>query len=193
MKILCLGDSYTIGEMVPVHYSFPHQLVSLLSKQNREVLELKVLAKTGWTTDELIGPMEAQVQHNDYDFVTLLIGVNNQYRNRSVQEFEIHFTYILNRAITYAKGIAKNVIVLSIPDWGLTPFNKDRDKTETSTAIDSFNEVCLKHAINNNCRFLNITNSTRTNATNADFLAMDGLHPSSKEYAVWSELVVGEM
>jgi lysophospholipase L1-like esterase len=193
MKILCLGDSYTIGEMVPVYNSFPNQLVASLRKLEKSVLELKVIAKTGWTTDELIGPMETQVLHKEYNLVTVLIGVNNQYRNRSTKEYEIHFHYILNRAIAYANNIAANVIVLSIPDWGLTPFNTERDKTQTSKEIDAYNAINKSIALSNNCKYINITESTRINATNADFLAMDGLHPSGREYEIWSEKIVREI
>jgi lysophospholipase L1-like esterase len=187
MKILALGDSYTIGEGVSFLHNFPHQIATLLAQNNYIVEELTIVATTGWTTEELIGPMETQIKKNHYDWVTLLIGVNNQYRGRAKQEFDIHFAYILNRAIHFAQGDASKVIVLSIPDWGVTPFNVDRDKEQTSKEINEYNLIKQKHAISGGVHFIDITNSTRVNATNADYLALDGLHPSEKEYAIWAE------
>jgi lysophospholipase L1-like esterase len=189
MKILCLGDSYTIGEQVPHLQNFPNQLLALLQGKNIVVDELKIIATTGWTTNELIGPMETLVKHNDYNLVTVLIGVNNQYRNRSLLEYDIHFNYILNRAIAFANNDAAKVVVLSIPDWGVTPFNTERDKTETSLAIDAYNAINKKYATQHNCMYLNITDSTRTNASNNLFLANDGLHPSGLEYAIWAKMI----
>jgi lysophospholipase L1-like esterase len=189
MQYLALGDSYTIGEQVAYGHSFPHQLVAYALQNNIIVNELKVIATTGHTTNELIGPMELQVMHNNYDLVTLLIGVNNQYRGRPVSEFAIHFAYILNRAIHYAQGKASQVIVLSIPDWGLTPFNTERDKAITSAAIDSYNAtqqlICQQH----NVQFIDVTTSTRANAQSLDYLAPDQLHPSAKEYAIWASKI----
>jgi lysophospholipase L1-like esterase len=190
MKILSLGDSYTIGEGVPYLQSFPHQIANSLAKKNHQVDALTILATTGFTTDELIGPMETQIKKYDYDWVTLLIGVNNQYRDRSVAEFDIHFQYLINRAIHFASGNPANVIVLSIPDWGLTPFNTERDKAAISSDIDAYNAVKKKYAQQLGAHYIDITESTRTNATDADFLAMDGLHPSGKEYAIWAEQCV---
>jgi len=193
MKILCLGDSYTIGEGVPFQQNYPHQLANLLAVENYTIEELSIVATTGWTTDELIGPMEMQIKKNHYDWVTLLIGVNNQYRGRSVAEYEVHFAYLLNRAIYFAQGNAQQVIVLSIPDWGMTPFNKERNKAEVSAAIDEYNAINKKLALQANANYIDITPSTRTNATNAEFLAIDGLHPSGKEYEVWAKECVKVM
>jgi lysophospholipase L1-like esterase len=189
MKILCLGDSYTIGEKVPYLQNFPNQLVAKFTTQNKVIDELTIIATTGWTTNELIGPMETLVKHANYDLVTLLIGVNNQYRNQNILDYEIHFNYLLNRAIHFANGIASNVIVLSIPDWGLTPFNIERDKEATSKAIDAYNAINIKYAVACNCKYLDITPSTRANASDAQYLADDGLHPSGAEYALWANMI----
>jgi lysophospholipase L1-like esterase len=190
MKILCLGDSYTIGEGVLFADNFPHQIAALLAAKNVDVQELSIVAKTGWTTDELIGPMEMQIKNNHYDAVTVLIGVNNQYRARTTAEFEVHLQYIINRAITFAQGDAQRVICISIPDWGLTPFNTERDATEVSAQIDAYNAVVQQQAKLYNTHFVEITTSTRTNATNPDYLALDGLHPSKLEYAIWANKCV---
>ncbi len=189
MKILALGDSYTIGEGVSYLHSFPNQLSAILHGNNKEVQQLKIVAATGWTTDELIGPMEMRVTHFEYDCVTLLIGVNNQYRGRSVEEFAIHFEYLISRAIAYGNNCAKNVIAVSIPDWGQTPFNKDRSKETVSAEIDAYNAVVRNIATKHKAHFIDITPSTRANASVANFLATDQLHPSEKEYAIWAEKI----
>jgi lysophospholipase L1-like esterase len=190
MKILSLGDSYTIGEGVLYHQNFPHQIATLLQQQNHQIEELTLVAATGWTTDELIGPMEMQIKKYHYDWVTILIGVNNQYRGRTASEFDVHFAYILNRAIHFAQGNASKVIVLSIPDWGLTPFNTERDKLQTSSEINAYNSIKEKHVNILGAKYINITQSTRQHANDADFLALDGLHPSAKEYAIWAKKCV---
>jgi lysophospholipase L1-like esterase len=193
MKILSIGDSYTIGEGVLFTDNFPHQIATLLSCKNFQVSDLKIVAKTGWTTEELIGPMEMQNSDHHFDWVTVLIGVNNQYRGRSADEFAVHFAYILNRAIHFAQGDASKVIVVSIPDWGVTPFNVDKDKLQISASINAYNLVKENLAKKCGTHFIDITESTRTNASNADFLALDGLHPSAKEYKIWAEKCVAIM
>ncbi len=189
MKYLALGDSYTIGELVPSRQNFPNQVVNFIEAKGTTVEELKIIATTGWTTDELIGPMETQIKHHTYNWVTVLIGVNNQYRSRSVTEYTIHLQYILNRATTFANGNAGNVIVLSIPDWGLTPFNKDRDSIGISKEINAYNNVKKELAAKLGMQYIDITESTRKHAKDSNYLAPDLLHPGAKEYAIWAELV----
>jgi lysophospholipase L1-like esterase len=189
ISYLALGDSYTIGELVEPHLNFPNQTKALLEAKGCTVKQLDIIAKTGWTTDELIGPMEMQVKHHDYDWVTLLIGVNNQYRGRSVEEYEIHFRYLANRAQTFAADNAKRVIVLSIPDWGMTPFNKDRNVAEVSAAIDAYNFINKSVADELGMPYIDITPSTRQHAQDASFLASDLLHPGAAEYAAWAKEV----
>jgi lysophospholipase L1-like esterase len=189
MKILALGDSYTIGEKVPEHLNFPNQTKTLIEKSNISVSQLQIIATTGWTTEELIGPMEAQVKQHDFDWVTLLIGVNNQYRGRSVDEYEIHFKYLCSRALFYANNKSSRVVVLSIPDWGLTPFNTNRDKAQTSKEIDEYNAVNKTIAAQFGFHYVDITPSTRAHAKDDYYLAEDKLHPSEHEYAVWAQKV----
>ncbi|HEY2722903.1 MAG TPA: GDSL-type esterase/lipase family protein, partial [Chitinophagaceae bacterium] len=128
--LLCLGDSYMIGEMVSPSLNFPNQTVELLRKSNPGFEDPEIVARTGWTTDELQSAINMHSFKDSYDFVTLLIGVNNQYRGRSVEEYAPQFESLLQQAIRFAHGKTKHVIVISIPDWGITPFalNNGRDK-----------------------------------------------------------------
>jgi lysophospholipase L1-like esterase len=187
LKYLALGDSYTIGELMPEADSFPFLLQQVLSTDRIYIDEVQIIAQTGWTTDELIGPMETTVTRTDYDWVTILIGVNNQYRGRSVAEYEIHFRYIASRALFYCGQRAHRIVVLSIPDWGLTPFNVDRDTSEISAAIDEYNRVNKLVADELGFNYLDITASTREHAQNHAYLASDLLHPGKQEYVLWAQ------
>ncbi len=189
LKILCLGDSYTIGELLPESDNFPHQLCALLENKNYCVQELTVIAKTGDTTFELSDKIAEQKPHSNYDYVTLLIGVNNQYRNLLVQDYAIEFEALLLQAIGFANNINQHVIVLSIPDWGLTPFNTLREPLETSKAIDAFNAVNKELALKYACKYIDVTQSTRAHAKDTHYLATDLLHYSAHEYAIWAQWV----
>ncbi len=186
---LALGDSYTIGELVPIFDSFPYQAVQLLRKKyNVEILAPEIVAKTGWTTDELLSAIDTTKFLSSYDFVTLLIGVNNQYRGRSVENYKLEFEQLLQKAIRFAKGISKNVFVLSIPDWGATPFAEGKEITQIATEIDSYNLACMQITLHHQCQYIEITRSQRADGMDTVFLASDLLHPSGKEYAKWAEL-----
>ena len=189
MKYLALGDSYTIGELVNYNDNFPSQLVSILNEKGIEISLDKLIAVTGWTTDELSLAIAKEKPSLEYDVVTLLIGVNNQYRGRSLEEYEWQFYALLCQAILFAKGESKNVIVLSIPDWGLTPFNTEKDKIETSNQIDAFNKINKEITESFGCKYIDVTTSTREHATNEIYLAEDKLHYSKEEYKVWAEKV----
>ncbi len=186
IKILCLGDSYTIGELVETEGDFPNQLVSLLQAKGINTQELKIIAKTGDTTFELAEKITLEKPHNYYDIVTLLIGVNNQYRGLSIEDYAKDFEALLLQSIAFANAKPDRVMVLSIPDWGMTPFNKERSVELTTQAIDDFNALNKQMAKKYNCHYIDITPSTRINALNPDFLAEDLLHPSAKEYAIWA-------
>lgn len=191
MKIytyLALGDSYTIGEQVPIFESFPYQTVQKLRASGNEfqVGAPEIVAKTGWTTDELASAITQTVFLPAYDFVSLLIGVNNQYRGRAVDEFENEFEGLLKLAIQFAGGAAKNVFVISIPDWGVTPFAKDREIIKIAEEIDAYNITCERMATAYKTNFISITEFQRIDAKNPEFLASDGLHPSGKEYEKWA-------
>lgn len=182
---LALGDSYTIGELVDLKQNFPFQLVKQLNNNNIPVSDPVIIAKTGWTTDELMAAIQESAIQETFSFVTLLIGVNNQYRGRSVENYSIEFKQLLQQAIQFAGDDPKKVFVLSIPDWGVTPFAKDKNASEIATAIDQYNDVNKNISLAEKCHYLYITDSTRLNAIDAQFLAEDGLHPSAKEYAIW--------
>jgi lysophospholipase L1-like esterase len=189
MKYLALGDSYTIGELVAAEDNFPNQVKAKMKNAVLPIEELKIVATTGWKTYDLVRAMEIEVVDNDYDFVTLLIGVNNQYNNGKLQEFKTHFAYILDRAIHYAAGKTHRVVVLSIPDWGWTPFNKDRDKSVISADINEYNKIIKSTADLYRCPYINITKSTREHAQDLTYLAKDQLHLSAKEYEIWAGLI----
>lgn len=184
---LALGDSYTIGEQVLLIESFPYQTVQLLRNRNINITAPEIVAKTGWTTDELHTAIQQHRFLKSYDFVSLLIGVNNQYRGRCVEEYKTEFKILLNQAIRFAADNTSNVFVLSIPDWGRTDFAKDRNTEIISKEIDEYNAACKKITEEYNCAFIDITTSQRQDANNAEMLASDGLHPSGKEYAKWAE------
>ncbi len=190
MKYLALGDSYTIGELVPSNQNFPNQVVSLLQEKGKDCRLDKLIAVTGWTTDELAIAIEKDRPAFDYDIVTLLIGVNNQYRERSLEEYRWQFYTLLCQAILFANGNPKHVIVLSIPDWGLTPFNTSRDSQLTSAQIDAFNAINRSITFDLGCNYIDVTNSSREHATDKNFLAEDLLHYSATEYTIWAKKVV---
>jgi lysophospholipase L1-like esterase len=184
LTYLALGDSYTIGEKVDLTDSFPYQLVQLLRKHNFTIAAPEIIAKTGFTTDELKTAIAKHVFQKEYDIITLLIGVNNQYRGRSVKEFSEEFEWLLLKALSFKKASGK-LIVLSIPDWGVTPFAADRDKNKIAGEIDLYNDACKNICAANNITFIDITVSQRKD-NSPDFLAEDGLHPSAMEYRKWA-------
>jgi lysophospholipase L1-like esterase len=183
---LALGDSYTIGEAVPLVESFPYQTVQTLRKQNLFMAAPEVIAKTGWTTGELTAAMDAYQFAESYDVVSLLIGVNNQYRGYPVEDYKRELKHLLERALQLASGKKENIFVLSIPDYSITPFAQTLDKTGIAKEIDAFNaaKLALCHALN--IAFINITESTRRAEKNVHLLAADGLHPSAAEYRTWA-------
>lgn len=184
---LALGDSYTIGELVPAAENFPHQLVTMLNAQGLKVAEPVIVATTGWTTDELAAAIKERNIQDTFSFVTLLIGVNNQYRGRDIDNYRQEYTQLLDTAIRYANGHVNNVFVLSIPDWGITSFAEGRDRVQIAKDIDAYNAACKDITLAHKCHYLDITNSTRKNGTMPEYLAEDGLHPSGKEYKIWAE------
>jgi lysophospholipase L1-like esterase len=185
--LLCLGDSYTIGEAVLPAENFPNQTIDRLRKDGYAFEDPEILAKTGWTTDELQTAINNNSFKNAYDFVTLLIGVNNQYRGRTVEGYKSEFESLLKQAIQFANGKAEHVIVLSIPDWGVTPFARDRDTEQIAIEIDNYNASNKVIAGKYNVGYIDITPTTREAATDRSLVASDGVHPSAKEYAKWSE------
>jgi lysophospholipase L1-like esterase len=197
LSLLSLGDSYTIGEAVPIHDSFPYQAVQLLRRQGHAFQAPEILAKTGWTTDELEDALKNYRLLPRYDFVTLLIGVNNQYRGREAMPYKAELEALLRRAIECAGGDPRRVVILSIPDYSVTPFAASMEKERIAKEIDIFNTVKRALAAQFNVHFLDITEGSREAATDPSLVAGDGLHPSAKEYGKWakglSELIAGAL
>ena len=181
---LALGDSYIIGEQVLAEENFPNQTVALL---NGKLSIPQIIATTGWTTDELDAAITAANITTTFDIVSLLIGVNNQYRERTVNNFEIEFEHLLQRAIAFANNNSTHVVVLSIPDWGVTPFAEGRDREKIAREIDAYNLVCKIAAQKFNTHFIDITTAQRLDGNKEEFLAADKLHPSGKEYTKWAK------
>jgi lysophospholipase L1-like esterase len=188
---LALGDSYTIGEGVPVYDNFPYQTVQLLRKAGHEFYAPEIVAKTGWTTDELQTAIAGNRLLAVYDVVSLLIGVNNQYRGRSIQEYTQQFEALLQQAIGFAGKKKEHVFVLSIPDWGVTPFAKDRNSATIAHEIDSFNAVNKLFAEKYGVHYIDITPGTRLAANDLSLLATDQLHYSGKEHLKWATRLAG--
>ena len=184
--LLCLGDSYTIGEMVLPAENFPNQTVNLLRKGGQDFEDPEIVARTGWTTDELQNAINRHEFKTSYDFVTLLIGVNNQYRGRTVEDYKPQFESLLKQAISFANGKNDHVIVLSIPDWSATPFAKDRDRTKIAAEIDNYNRANREIAFAHHVNYIDITPDTKEAMRDATLIAPDRLHPSAKEYEKWA-------
>ena len=191
LTYLALGDSYTIGEAVPQQESFPFHLVAQLKTNNISVAKPKVIAKTGWTTDELQNAIRAENINQNYDIVTLLIGVNNQYRGYSLDTYRKEFKELLNTAISFAGKNKKRVFVVSIPDWSVTPFGKSsgRNIQTIASEIDAFNAIKKEETLAAGVSYTEITLASRNAATDLSLVAKDGLHPSGKMYAEWAAKV----
>jgi lysophospholipase L1-like esterase len=188
-RYLALGDSYTIGESVPEGERWPNQLAKLLETAGIQ-MEVMIIAHTGWTTDELWQGIQARDIQPPYDLVSLLIGVNNQYRGRNLDEYREQFVFLLNKSIEYAGGEPGQVIVLSIPDWGVTPFASGRDAKKIAQEIDEFNQVNREESEKAGVHYMNITPVSRDAVTEPALIAADGLHPSGKMYTMWAEKVL---
>jgi len=189
-SFLALGDSYTIGESVDARDRWPVQLARLLREKRTAVADPQIIARTGWTTDELSRAMDAEAPVGPYQLVTLLIGVNNQYRGRSVADFRPQFRALLQRAVALAGGRASRVIVVSIPDYGVTQYATGSDRGKIGREIDEFNSVCQAESAALGAAFVDITPESRTAATNPSLIAPDGLHPSGKMYREWVEQIL---
>ena len=185
-RYLALGDSYTIGGSVEEAERFPNQLAAMLAAEDVTV-DVQIIARTGWTTDELWQGIQANTVTPPYDMVSLLIGVNNQYRGRSSEEYREGFIFLLNKAIEYAGGDAKRVIVFSIPDWGVTPFAYGKDTTQIANEIDAFNKINLEESTKAGTHYVDVTPSSRLALNDKTLIAGDGLHPSGKMYAEWAK------
>jgi lysophospholipase L1-like esterase len=188
LRYLALGDSYTIGEAVPAASRWPVQLVAKLRQRGMAIDDPRIVATTGWSTDELSAGMDAASLAPPYDLVSLLIGVNNQYRGRHADEYRDQFRSLLQRAIALAGHRASRVIVVSIPDWGTTPFARQagRDPAQIGHALDTFNAIVRDEANRAGTAFVDITGISRQHP---ELTAEDGLHPSAAQYTLWTHAI----
>ena len=188
LHYLALGDSYTIGEAVSAHERWPAVLVRRLHDAGVLIDDPQIIAVTGWTTNELSKGMDAQALTPPYDLVTLQIGVNNQYRGRSAEEYRVQFNTLLQRAIHLSGDRPAQVVVVSIPDWGVTRFASEhgRDSAQIAAELDRFNAIARTDATRAGAGFVDITEISRQHA---DLVADDGLHPAAVQYALWVEAI----
>ncbi|MCB0819472.1 MAG: SGNH/GDSL hydrolase family protein [Bacteroidetes bacterium] len=187
-RYLALGDSYTIGEGVPEGNRFSDYLVNLPGAGFEKP---EIIAVTGWTTSELKAGIEQAKPAGVYDLVSLLIGVNNQYRGLHPDDYEQEFADLLNQAIGFAGGNKEHVIVLSIPDWGTTPFAEGRNREQIAKEIDQFNAINKAICSNEGVFYCDITGLTRDEALK-NLLVADNLHYSAEMYRLWAEKVYRE-
>ena len=192
VRYLALGDSYTIGELVEPDERWPARLAALLRKEGLAVRDPEIIARTGWTTDELAAGLDHAAPRGPFGLVTLQIGVNDQYRGRDAGEYRDRFRVLLERAVGLAGGEAGRVIVVSIPDWGLTPFARGRDLAAIAAAIDRFNAVNREETDRAAARYLDITTISRRPAApgSETRVTSDGLHPTGAVYGEWARHIL---
>jgi len=182
---LFLGDSYTIGEGLPLAGSYPYQTIELLRRSGYPFYAPEIIARTGWTTDELLAAIGQTTLLPSYFFVALLIGVNNQYRGRDTRDYAREFTQLLRLALQLA-GSPQRVFVLSIPDWGVSPFAAGRDQRQIAKAIDDYNAVAQTICRQETTAFIDITTHSRTTGADPTAFVADGLHPARATCAYWA-------
>jgi lysophospholipase L1-like esterase len=190
LRFLALGDSYTIGESVAEDQRWPVQLAKRLREAGFDVADPEIIAQTGWRTDDLDRAISTANTAGPFALVSLLIGVNNQYQGRTAQAYEPEFAALLQRAIGFAGGDASRVIVLSIPDWGATPYGRSSDPASVARQIDAFNAINRASSEKAGARYIDVTPVSRLAPQQPDLVAGDGLHPSEKMYAEWVKLAL---
>ena len=193
IKLLALGDSYTIGQSVCETCRFPVQLQDSLrnSIKEDEQIDLRIIAQTGWTTSNLKSAIANENLKSEFDFVTLLIGVNNQYQNKPFSVYETEFPELLQTAIQLAKGNSNRVMVVSIPDYSFTPFGQSNSNPTTiSNQLINYNQFAKNHAESLGVSFVNITDITQLGLEQPNLVASDGLHPSELAYSKFVERIL---
>jgi lysophospholipase L1-like esterase len=189
-RYLALGDSYTIGEGVTDGECWPNQLVAMLRARDIEIGDAHIVARTAWTTDELSDAILAEGPKGPFDLVTLLIGVNDQYRSRPVQSFSAEFDQLLRRARRFGGNRAARTIAISIPDWGATPFAAGRDRALISAEIEAYNTKARDLTLAAGARWVDVTGISRAMLSETSLVAIDGLHPTGAMYRLWAEEVL---
>ena len=190
LRFLALGDSYTIGQSVDVSDRWPVQLVRRLRDAGVSVSDPDIIAQTGWTTGELSAAIGEAAPEGTFDIVSLLIGVNNQFRGMDIGQYQTEFADLLRRAVAFAAEDPSRVIVVSIPDWGVTPFAQGRDVDLIAQQIDLFNSVNRTEAMRTGTRYVDVTAISREAVTEPGLVAEDGLHPSGEMYSRWVDVVL---
>lgn len=190
ISYLALGDSYTIGTSVALEQRWPVQLARDLVQDSITVTNQRIIATNGWTTSELQAGIRDANLTEEYDLVSLLIGVNNQFRGQSLTTYETEFEELLNQAIGFARGDTSRVFVVSIPDYAFTPFGGGR--SEISEGVAAFNAAARVITERYGIPFLNITPISQEGLDDTDLVAADNLHPSGKQYGRWVEEVIRE-
>jgi lysophospholipase L1-like esterase len=191
-RYLALGDSYTIGESVGEADRWPVRLVALLRERGVALGDAEIVARTGWTVRELSHGIDAAAPRGPYGLVTLLIGVNDQYRGGDPGAYRTDFAAMLRRAVGFAGGRPDHVVVLSIPDWSVTPFaeGSGRDRGKIAAEIDRFNQINREETAKAGARYVDVTPISRRAATDRSLVAEDGLHPAGAMYAEWARLAL---
>jgi lysophospholipase L1-like esterase len=190
VRFLALGDSYTCGEGVAVADRWPNQLARMLRERSIDVADPEIIARTAWTTDELSDAIDESKPQGPYDLVTLMVGVNDQYRSRPVAPFANEFKRLLRRAKTFAGNKSKRVIVLSIPDWGATPYAGSRNRDAIGQEIQAFNDAARTLTEAARMRWVDVTTESRAMLGDPSLAVADGLHPSGEMYRRWAKLLV---
>lgn len=189
-RFLALGDSYTIGESVDPSERWPVQLAAAMQTDGLRLDDAMIIAQTGWTTSNLLAQIETSNPQGPFDLVTLLIGVNNQYQGKDIEAYREEFGILLEMAIDLAGGDPSRVVVLSIPDWGVTPFAEGRNREKIRVQIDQFNHTNQTESQTAGVHYLDITSISRKAALDTTLLVADDLHPSGKMYAAWVEVLL---
>ena len=188
---LALGDSYTFGQSVPDNQKLPIQVATQLNGLGVKAGIPEIIAKSGWTTGDLLNRLNAEPPaRTNYNIVTLLIGVNNQYQGRSQEEYRQEFAELITKAIQYADNKSERVFVLSIPDWSVTPFASNSNRDLISKQIDSFNVINKQIALQKKVKYTDVTDLSRLAARDASLIASDGLHPSGDQSRAWASRLV---
>jgi lysophospholipase L1-like esterase len=189
-SFLALGDSYTHGEGIDPAGSWPARLVQLAREHGTAIAEPRIIARTGWTTDELSAAIDREDPRGPFDLVSLMVGVNDQYRGRTEESYRRRFEPLVRRAVTFAGDRPGRVIVFSVPDWGVTPFAADRDAARVAESIDAFNAINRETSARCGTHYIDVTPVSRRAADVPGMLASDGLHPSARMYEAWAHLVL---
>jgi lysophospholipase L1-like esterase len=190
VRFLALGDSYTIGEGVSEDERWPNQLVTMLRARGVDITDLRIVARTAWTADELADAIDEEKPRGPFDLVTLMVGVNDQYRSRPVGMFAPEYEKLLRRARGFAGGKAARTIAISIPDWGATPYAAERDRDRIAREIAVYNDRSRELAARAGAAWVDVTPSSRATLDDSSLVTADGLHPSGAMYTRWAELIL---